>query len=84
MESGSLYDVFTGPTTVPVNGDLALSGQTTVIGGVTEVILSKATTVPVNNPNGPGYVQASAASRSQTSVFRLVIEVLRGFEGRFR
>ena len=82
--SGSLYDVFTGPTTVPVNGEMSLSGQTTVIGGVTEVVLSGATTVPVNNSNGPNYVQASAASRSRTSVFRFVIEVLRGFEGRFR
>jgi hypothetical protein len=82
--SGSLYDVFTGPTTVPVNGELALSGRTTVIGGVTEVVLSGATTVPVDTPNGPNYVQASAASRSRISVFRFVIEVLRGFEGRFR
>jgi hypothetical protein len=39
---------------------------------------------PVNNPTGSNYVQASAASRSKTSVFRFVIEVLRGFEGRFR
>lgn len=82
--SGSLYDVFTGPTTVPVNGELSLSGQTTVIGGVTEVILSQATTVPVMNPNGTGYVQASAASRSRISVFRFVIEVVRSFGGRFR
>jgi len=30
------------------------------------------------------FQRASLASRSRTSVFRFVVEVLRGFEGRFR
>jgi hypothetical protein len=84
MLSGSFYDVFAGPTTVPVNGELLLSGQTTVIGGVTEVILSKATTVPVNKPTGPNFLQVSGATRGRNSIFRFVVEVVRGFLGRFR
>lgn len=82
--SGSLYDVFTGPTTVPVNGEVSLEGKTTVIGGVTEVVLSKATTVPVNKQTGPAYVQVSGATRGRTSVFGFGFELIRGFVLRFR
>jgi hypothetical protein len=51
---------------------------------VTEVIFSGATTVPVDTPNGPNYVQASSASRNNISILRFVVEVLRGFKGRFK
>ncbi len=84
LVSGSLYDVFTGPTTVPVNGELSLSGKTTVIGGVTEVILSQATTVPVNKQTGSAYVQASGASRGKSLVFGFAFSLVQGFVLRFR
>ena len=80
LNSGTWYDVFTGPTTVAVNGELSLSGRTTVIGGVTEVVLSAATTVPVL----PSYVQASGASRGRNSIVGFVFELVRGFLFRFR
>jgi hypothetical protein len=82
--SGSLYDVFTGPTTVAVNGEFSLSGRITVIGGVTEVVLDKPTTVAVNRPTGQSFVQVSGAARGGNSIFRFAIDVIRGFEARFR
>lgn len=84
MLSGSLVDIFTGPTTVAVNGEFSLSGRTTIINGVTEVVLSKATTVPVNRPTGQSFVQVSGAMRGKNSVFRFVGDVVRGFGARFR
>jgi hypothetical protein len=80
LNSGTWYDVFSGPTTVAVNGEISLSGRTTVIGGVTEVVLSAATTVPVL----PSYVQASGASRGRNSIVGFVFELVRGFLLRFR
>lgn len=85
--SGTLYDVFSGPTTVPVNPELPLSGQTTVISGTTMVVLPGATTVPVKVGAGSSpsssFVQVSGAGR-RGSWIGFVIGLVRGFMLRFR
>lgn len=81
---GSLVDVFTGPTTVPVNGLSGLSGSTTVVNGVTEVVLTGPTTVAVASPTGPSFLQVSGAGRVRGGVFGFLGDVVRGFERRFR
>ena len=83
--SGTMYDVFTGLTTVPVNGDLSLVGKTTVVSGVTEVVLSAATTVQVLLGSGVAPVQASGAmGRGRANWIGFVLGLVRGFGGRFR
>ena len=94
---GSLVDIFTGPTTVPVNGLLGLTGRTTVlggvtqvvggsttvVGGVTEVVISGPTTVAVASPTGENFLQVSGAGRLRGGVFGFLGDVVRGFGGRF-
>jgi len=84
--SGTLVDIFTGPTTVQVNSELPLEGITTVISGTTMVILPGATTVPVK-PGGtasPSYIQVSSASPRKVSWIGFGLGLLRGFVLRFR
>ena len=74
MISGSQFEVFSGPTTVPVDTDVSLKGKTTVIGGTTEVILTAATTVPVKgtgSANG-GANKSSAVVGKDVSWMALV------------
>ncbi|KAN0121806.1 hypothetical protein V8E51_000132 [Hyaloscypha variabilis] len=96
--SGNAFDVFTGPTTVPVNPDLAIQGSTTVVGGtttflngkstvvggVTEVVITGPTTVAVSSPTGASFLQTSGAGRGRGRVFGFLGVLVRGFGGRFR
>lgn len=82
---GTTYDIFSGPTTVPVNPALSLLGKTTVISGTTMVILPGATTVPVN-PGGATtpFLQVSVAARGKSSWIGFLMSLAAGFLSRFR